>query len=293
MRTLDFAVIGAQKAGTTSLRHYLRSHPEIYTPEGETPFFTRDFLYEAGWEEFANASFSSADRECLWGVVSPQYKGDLCAPRRLHQHNSRLKLIVLLRDPIERARSHHRMATRRQQENRSFEEAVLELLDRERIDLSPPPPEPECYLEWSCYGFVLEKYLKYFDREQIILLFTNNLKNNPSQETKKLYSFLEVENEYVPPNVGRKYNDSGPEEILTVIRRAFRGSIIRKFWHRRVNEKTKQNVYDMMRKVISIAPGNIDKPSSKVSKITREKLISFFKLDVKKIEKIQIKYSLE
>jgi len=157
MNTLDFAVIGAQKCGTTSIRQHLRSHPEICVPPGEAPFFTRGSLYNLGWENFAKSFFSSAERESIWGVVSPQYMGNLRAPRRLSLHNERLKLIALLRDPIERARSHHRMATRRRQETRSFEEAVLALLNQKKVDLSPPPPETRCYLEWGRYGSILRK----------------------------------------------------------------------------------------------------------------------------------------
>jgi hypothetical protein len=89
----------------------------------------------------------------------------------------------------------------------------------------------------------------------------------------------------MPPNIGRKYNVSRPEEMLSVVRRAFRGGIIRKLWHRKIGKEKKEKVYYMMRKLLSVVPKNITKTTNEVSQSTEKRLISFFESDVKSIEK--------
>jgi hypothetical protein len=73
----DFIIIGAQKAGTTSLFEYLRMHPGIYMPsEKEIPFFCDDPLYARGWDTFAWRYYASAPGGSLWGKVTPNYLVD-------------------------------------------------------------------------------------------------------------------------------------------------------------------------------------------------------------------------
>ena len=71
---LDFLGIGAQKAGTTSLHEYLRTHPELFLPEAkEQPFFTRDEAYLEGWDRFADVAFHGAPPGRLCGKITPHY----------------------------------------------------------------------------------------------------------------------------------------------------------------------------------------------------------------------------
>lgn len=71
---LDFLVIGAQKAGTTSLFEYLRQHPAIYMPPGkEVPYFSDDAMVDRGWDAYLTQTFAYADPALAWGTASPQY----------------------------------------------------------------------------------------------------------------------------------------------------------------------------------------------------------------------------
>src|SRR5215210_1809467 len=73
---LDFLGIGAQKAGTTSLHHYMRTHPELYLPEAkEQPFFTVDTAFEEGWDSFASVAFHGAPTGRCYGKITPHYMG--------------------------------------------------------------------------------------------------------------------------------------------------------------------------------------------------------------------------
>ena len=72
--TLDFIVIGAQKAGTTSLFEYLRGHPELsLPPDKEAPFFSSEEARRRGFEDYMRKAFAFADPSSKWGTVTPQY----------------------------------------------------------------------------------------------------------------------------------------------------------------------------------------------------------------------------
>src|SRR6266487_1947701 len=114
MKCLDFIIIGAQKAGTTSLYHYLREHPGIYMPpEKEAPFFTSKGSFLRDWEQFAADYFGAASVEQRWGKATPAYMADPRVAARIHSLMPRVLLIALLRNPVERAYSHYMMSVRR------------------------------------------------------------------------------------------------------------------------------------------------------------------------------------
>ena len=72
--TLDFIIIGAQKAGTTSLFEYLRPHPELWLPPGkEAPYFSHDAVIERGWQDYMEKAFAFGDPARKWGTVTPSY----------------------------------------------------------------------------------------------------------------------------------------------------------------------------------------------------------------------------
>jgi Sulfotransferase family len=133
--TLDFLVIGAQRSGTTSLWRHLASHPQVHIPPSkEAPFFSHDRPFARGLAWYLGEFFADADPRRRWGTVSPHYmmgSPDADVPevaRRIHATVPQARLIAILRDPIERAQSHHRMVVHRGRETRGFEEAALQQL---------------------------------------------------------------------------------------------------------------------------------------------------------------------
>src|SRR5436305_8534161 len=72
--TLDFIVIGAQKAGTTSLFEYVRRHPDLRLPANkEAPYFSHDTYCRLAWTDYLHREFPFADPACKWGTVTPHY----------------------------------------------------------------------------------------------------------------------------------------------------------------------------------------------------------------------------
>lgn len=208
---VDFLVIGAQKSGTTSVFKYIQQHPSLYLPpQKEVKFFANEDRFSRGVNWYLQNYFAGADERKLWGEVSPHYMGYERAAGRIHAAFPRIKLITILRNPIDRAYSHYRMAVRRSTETRPFEQVIS---DRENTLLYLPETETEddsrYILSYSLYGKALENYLRYFNRRQILILFQEDLLGKPDETIKRLFSFLEVDDAYKPGNLGRAYHQGG------------------------------------------------------------------------------------
>ena len=194
----DFIIIGAQKAGTTSLHYYLSCHPEIgMSSTKELKFFVREMNWTRGWAWYQD-QFPAQGR--IFGEASPQYtqfpnfEG---VPRRIHQHLPEVKLIYVLRDPIERTISHYLQRVSEFAEERPFEK-ILEL-----------PLNQNNYLNTSRYYFQLEQYLPYFAGEQFYFTTLERLKTDQRGVLRELFQFLDVDADfYDEQQFSRVLNDS-------------------------------------------------------------------------------------
>jgi hypothetical protein len=207
---VDFIVIGAQKAGTTSLFHYLRAHQQIHIPFAkEVGFFSRERLFNKGAPWYLN-QFADATPQQIVGEASPQYMMNPAVPARIHALFPGIKLIAILRNPIDRAYSSYRMTVRLGSEKRSVQAALL----------SPPLPNLDQpftafdYLGMGLYGKILEGYLKYFPIEQIRLVFTEELAMQPEKVLHDLYGFIGVDAGFTPHNIHHVYHRGGQQKYL-------------------------------------------------------------------------------
>ncbi len=134
-----FFIIGAQKGGTTALFEYLRHHPEVYMPpEKEAEFFTGSESDRGGLGRVSSEKFLTSPHEArIAGTASPQYMCDPAVPVRMAARVPDARLIAVLRDPVERAVSHYKMAYRRGDERRSFVQAVREQLEPAALGANP------------------------------------------------------------------------------------------------------------------------------------------------------------
>jgi hypothetical protein len=218
-QALDFIVIGAQKSGTTSLHHYLKGHPELRLPlSKEAPFFDRP--QDGGsLERFVAEHFGDAPG-CR-GKVTPHYMmggpgNDVARiAERISLVLPRVRLVALLRDPVERAHSHYRMSVRRQLERRSFEQAVRELLEPEALrEGREAATETNSYLAAGEYGRILSCYLEQFSREQLLVLPTATLEARPEEAVREVLLHVGVDASYRPANLGKRYFQGGTRERL-------------------------------------------------------------------------------
>src|SRR5262245_33936937 len=201
-KPLDFLVIGAHKSGTTTLFQYLRHHPELFLPpEKEAGFFSNDYWWGRGWDAFADEFFVRASKKALWGKVTPQYMAYRETPVRIRALMPNVKLIAILRNPIDRAYSHYRMAARTLAEKRTFHQAVAVLQQDE--------DDPTGYFAMGQYGRILFSYLTHFPAAQLLILFSEDLQNRPQFVMDSIARFLGVNSGFTPRNLGINYHVGG------------------------------------------------------------------------------------
>lgn len=221
---MDFIVIGAQRSGTTSLWRHLDSHPQIQTPPSkEAPFFSHP-TFVRGLEWYLGEYFADAAPDRRWGTVSPQYMmGSREADehelaRRIRAAVPATKLIALLRDPIERARSQHRLEVHRGLEQREFAVAAEALLEPEALREARRPGAArrgfKRYLVAGEYGRILGAYFDEFPPEQVHVLLTDELADSPAESLAAIFRYLGVDPGHVPADLEARHNRGGRRRRL-------------------------------------------------------------------------------
>jgi len=215
----NFLIIGFEKAGTTSVYHYLKQHPQVFvSPTKETNFFVHEGQNPEILPYLAKelpvvrsladyrALFEAVAEQKAVGEASPLYLADPNAAESIRHYIPDVKLIALLRDPAERAYSAYWMRVRDGRETRSFEQAVEEELDG-RLDDSLEV-ERRHYVRWGLYARHLKVYFSRFDRAQLAIYLFDDLQADPGSLMRELFRFLEVDDGFVP-DTSVRYNASG------------------------------------------------------------------------------------
>ncbi len=154
----DFFVIGAQKAGTTTLHDRLVKCDLVNLPvTKETHFFSDDDNYGKGLEWYAR-QFPPSDTFIKRGEIAPDYLFSQSAPARILSVNPRPDIICLFRQPLERAYSNYLMAVRNGHEQLSFSDALL--AESERVAGGPRQRALYSYLGRSLYGEQVQRYFE-------------------------------------------------------------------------------------------------------------------------------------
>lgn len=226
MKLPDFLVIGAQKCGTTSLFVMLSKHPQLFLPSRkEVQFFSSPMLYPKGLSWYSEEFFSSCPPNRLAGEVSPQYMYSTEIAKRVYEGLPNAKIIAILREPLDRAWSHYLMAKRRGQEARDPDEAFTAAFGTDETDIDAP--ETARYFQFGDYERVLSEYLRLYRRENILILFQEDLDRQPATVMRQVYRFLGVE-EVIPENVGVRVHQSGEVRSKMLARLMSGESLFRK-----------------------------------------------------------------
>jgi hypothetical protein len=192
---LDFVVIGAQKAGTTALHMYLRENSKIFLPpEKEAIFFSDDERYLKGVNWFFHEFFQEANDELKWGKSTPAYSCySNISSARLKAHNRDIKIIYLLRDPVDRAISQYRMNKKRGVENNEINQLFQQLfMSDSMISAQNSPTETNSYLVWGEYHRVVNDY-SWVENGNFLMMNDNFLSENTIDAVKVISEFLGVD----------------------------------------------------------------------------------------------------
>jgi hypothetical protein len=208
-RRIDFIVIGVQKAGTTALFDHLADDPAIGLSDVKEAHFFDDEAQDWARPDYAtyHARFDWS-QPAIRGEATPIYAYWPNALERIAAYNPGIRLVLMLRDPVERAWSHWRMEHRRGVETEPFAWCVRE--GRQRLfDAEPWGHHREySYVERGFYGQQIERLFGLFPKTQVLLLQAEDLKSDPQGVLGRLNSFLGAP---PPPPTAPRAVHVGPE----------------------------------------------------------------------------------
>lgn len=196
----NFFLLGAAKAGTTSLYHYLKSHPQVFMPEIKEPtFWSEDFQVVTNPIKYFEL-FDAVAEEKRVGEASHAYLSDPKVARIIATLFPESKFIIILRNPAERAYSLYNHMKRHGYESiKTFEKALLEEANRLKSEdfrrNNGQYFHNFLYFGSGLYGEQIDRYLSYFDKSQFLFLTFDELKVNEQSTVEKVWSFLEVDND--------------------------------------------------------------------------------------------------
>lgn len=201
-REPNFLIIGAQKAGTTSLHYYLNQHPDVAMSSlKEVHYFDANYRKGRNWYRSYFPLLMNARAKCV-GEASPYYLFHPEVPSRVRENYPQVKIIILLREPASRALSQYKMERRKGRENIETFSAALgaerqRMFDAvERMSTKPLKLDFEhqaySYISRGMYYEQISRWLKYFDKRNFLVLESDVLFRDPKRCLSHVYEFLGV-----------------------------------------------------------------------------------------------------
>jgi hypothetical protein len=205
----DFLIIGAAKSGTSSLYDYLVQHPSIFPCIVKEPnYFARYYDKGTSWYKgcFSTTMLKYNTEKIkklkfLTGEASTQYYWYPHVPKRVKQLLPNVKLIILLRNPVDRSFSHYQMEVRHGNENLSFEEAIKEEEKRTESEYEKIINDEyyfsskytmQAYIAKSIYIESVKRWTNYFPKEQILFVNSADFYKNTPETMNKIFDFLDL-----------------------------------------------------------------------------------------------------
>ncbi|WP_379923353.1 sulfotransferase family protein [Erythrobacter sp. R86502] len=224
---LDFIVIGAIKAATTWLQAQLHHHPDLIIPEIEPHFFTRE--HERGWDWYRSLFPRTKEPGTLWGEKTADYLAKTEAAERIRTAYPDAKLVVQLRNPIDRAYSDYKMLLRRGTISGPPED-YLRSMDN---------PQPR-FLHDGLYAQHLRRWLNLFPRESILIFTFDDVRSQPQQTLEAVYNHIGARKQIDSEVLSRKFNDSGEKHLPLRVRKLLKPlkPIVRPFRNSAIFQRT-------------------------------------------------------
>ena len=195
----NFMCLGAAKSGTTTLYDILRQHPDVYIPSFKEPhFFDIPENYKNGINWYGKNYFKNANQKIV-ADFTPSYFFDKEAPKRIFESlGGKVKFVVILRNPVDRAYSHYLHSKRDDHEDLEFKEALMN--ESSRLKKYEENGDYLSYLRQSyvsqgLYFDMLERYLEYFSLDNFLIIhFEDEFIKHREETMIKILNFLEIEN---------------------------------------------------------------------------------------------------
>jgi hypothetical protein len=273
----NFLLIGAQKAGTTSVYQYLRQHPDVFMSPMKEPMY---FMVQGMEKTYPNtvadrdeyeALFDGATNEAARGEASTNYLSCPWAPRLIREQLPGVRLVAILRHPVDRAFSHYLMHVRKGA--KMFSSDLSSALNETHIYERKGAVWEFSYLTQGLYHAHLSRYYDAFDVRRIKVFLYSDLVADAGAVMKAMFVFLGVDDAIVPDTTQR-HNVAGVARVKVVDDLLHKPSrlkaALRPFVPRRVRNALKRKGDRMNR--------------PKLSSRMRRELTAFYREDILKLQ---------
>lgn len=190
----SFIGIGAQKCASTWLYDILEDHPQaVLSARKELDFFS--YNYTNGYQWYRD-QFPTRPGVRQWGEVSPSYFHEPAVPERVYRFDARMRMVLFLRDPFERAVSNHRHAVK------------LGHLHGDDVSFERGLANNPTYVDQGLYAEHLARWFAHFPREQFLVLLFDEVLADPLAVARRVYRFLDLDPTHTPAALGDRSNAS-------------------------------------------------------------------------------------
>lgn len=200
----NFLVLGAQRSGTTSLCNYLNQHPDVYISEPKEPlYFERTEEHSQGLSFYSRKYFRGWDHQQAIGDGNPNNLYLPHVPQLVRYALPEAHLIVILRNPVDRAYSHWWMRCSS---------------GTEKLDFASALKKYPGYLERGYFSLQIRRYMELYPKPQIKLVFFQDLVNDPLSMVRELWDFIGVDSSYQLKSTRPRNAAWGNTKIASLIR---------------------------------------------------------------------------
>jgi hypothetical protein len=283
-----FIIIGAARAGTTSIYNYLKQHPQVFMSSVKEPnFFAFDREKEVpsrsrGTEDEYSIKdysayldlFQGASPDQAVGEASTRYLTHPLAAGQIRRFLPHVKLIAVLRDPAERAYSSYLHHVRRNSEPRSFQQA---LEDEQKGGVEGLIYGRNHYVETGFYYRHLDRFLALFERHRVGIYLYEDLERQGAVFMKRIFAYLGVDDDFIP-DMSIRHNVSGVPRnraVNALLDRNRVGPLLKRF--------LPDALFEAARKYfLNVRTRNLEKPALSVE--MRRQLTDRYRDDIIKLQ---------
>lgn len=200
MKDIDFIGIGTPKCGTSWLAECLKEHPQIKMPKREFKYFNDHYQFDlSGFKEH----YELIPNDFITGEYSSSYILSKESMQRIHNHFPKVKVILVIRNPIDRAISQYKYYIHniKRENEYSFKKALT----------------TKSYYHYTLKGLYaqhLKNVYEIFPKENVYIILYDEIKNNPNKVIKELYSFLGVNSSFLPEKLNKVVNPTKSDTKL-------------------------------------------------------------------------------
>lgn len=286
MKYPNFFIVGAAKSGTSSLWQQLKHHPQVFMPEDELnkePGFFSDIRKGKRTLNDYLSLFSDATNKNtikLIGEASTAYLTDPSSAKRIYDFNPQAKIVIILRNPAERAYSLYRWMAQEGYEYAPTFEIALKLEKYRSAKKIPNFFEPEYYYNYlyfnsGLYYTQVKRYIDLFGHKNVHVIKFDALKNEFEETYDNLCSFLEIERNNVVLIHSNKSKSIYSPMIQFVLRKI--NNSLNRHSRKKVTKEARDRFVNL---------GVIDKNPTKIKSVTKKRLLKMYLRDVTKLSEL-------